>query len=345
MREKEIFREFCPIIHKAFPTPDSCLLTLSSAMISPVLQPGQFINIMPPGEGGSRKNNSGIREGWLPGDGTGNPRHYALLRRPLSMHQVHRSERTGQVDSFSVLFRIIGKGTRLIADKEPGDVLDVLGPLGHPFPDPPEGRDVAYFIAGGFGIAPLIPMAEKVHQAGMTTAVFWGVESFDIMPLECSDCDEVESGAVNDTNDAREVNDASVAGNHLVIERLKRQGIPSYIAVRSGQFTTREKNVFSGTVVDLFEHFRKRNTDHETLCPIIYTCGPEAMMRTVTEYATAKGWPCRVSLEKFMACGIGACMSCVCKLAAFGDGPGFSYRRTCTDGPSFWGEHVLWQEK
>lgn len=68
---------------------------------------------------------------------------------------------------------------------------------------------------------------------------------------------------------------------------------------------------------------------------VVYVCGPEAMARIVTAQAAAAGVPCQVSLERLMACGIGACLSCVVTTT---DGQ----RRACVDGPVFDAAHVVW---
>jgi len=60
----------------------------------------------------------------------------------------------------------------------------------------------------------------------------------------------------------------------------------------------------------------------------IYTCGPEAMMQAVAKMADQHNIPCEVSLERTMACGIGACLCCVTKTDT-------GNRCVCTDGPIF----------
>ena len=60
----------------------------------------------------------------------------------------------------------------------------------------------------------------------------------------------------------------------------------------------------------------------------VYTCGPEAMMKTVAKMAARSGVNCEVSLERTMACGIGACLCCVTKTQT-------GNRCVCTDGPVF----------
>ena len=68
---------------------------------------------------------------------------------------------------------------------------------------------------------------------------------------------------------------------------------------------------------------------------IVYTCGPEPMQRIVAKMAAEAGVPCQVSLERLMACGIGACLSCVVTTT---DG----LKRACVDGPVFAAEEVVW---
>jgi len=68
---------------------------------------------------------------------------------------------------------------------------------------------------------------------------------------------------------------------------------------------------------------------------IAYTCGPEVMQSIVARQASAAGVPCQVSLERLMACGIGACLSCVVTTT---DGQ----RRACVDGPVFSAGEVVW---
>jgi len=70
----------------------------------------------------------------------------------------------------------------------------------------------------------------------------------------------------------------------------------------------------------------------------VFTCGPEVMQRIVAGQAAVHGVPCQVSLERLMACGIGACLSCVVATTS-------GQRRACVDGPVFHAEEVVWDER
>lgn len=70
---------------------------------------------------------------------------------------------------------------------------------------------------------------------------------------------------------------------------------------------------------------------------MIYTCGPEVMMKAVAAYADHKNIECEVSLENLMGCGIGACLCCIVDTVDKGN------VNTCTDGPIFNASQLKWQ--
>jgi dihydroorotate dehydrogenase electron transfer subunit len=82
--------------------------------------------------------------------------------------------------------------------------------------------------------------------------------------------------------------------------------------------------------------------------PIIYTCGPEPMMKRVADIALRLKIPCQIAVERSMACGMGTCQSCCIRVKkpdpALPPLPGseWCYRLACTDGPIFTAEQLLW---
>lgn len=66
-----------------------------------------------------------------------------------------------------------------------------------------------------------------------------------------------------------------------------------------------------------------------------YVCGPEPMQRIAAQQCARAGVPCQVSLERFMACGVGACLSCVVETRG-------GLKRACVDGPVFDAAEVVW---
>lgn len=74
----------------------------------------------------------------------------------------------------------------------------------------------------------------------------------------------------------------------------------------------------------------------------ILCVGPMPMMKAVSSWADGHGLDCYVSLEQRMACGIGICLVCVCKIKAQEEGIPFDHKRCCKDGPVFDAKEVIW---
>ena len=100
-----------------------------------------------------------------------------------------------------------------------------------------------------------------------------------------------------------------------------------YIATEDGSCGTK------GTVIDAIK-------DKGIQGDVIYACGPTPMLRAIKEYAMEKGIECQLSLEERMACGIGACLACVCKSKDKDAHSNVNNKRICKDGPVFLAEEV-----
>ncbi len=68
---------------------------------------------------------------------------------------------------------------------------------------------------------------------------------------------------------------------------------------------------------------------------IIYACGPTPMLRGIKQYAEENNIMCQISMEEKMACGIGACLACVCKTKDVDEHSQVKNKRICADGPVF----------
>ena len=73
---------------------------------------------------------------------------------------------------------------------------------------------------------------------------------------------------------------------------------------------------------------------------IIYACGPTPMLRALKEYAAKEGIECWISLEERMACGVGACLGCVCHSKDVDEHSNVRNTRVCKDGPVFLADEV-----
>jgi len=95
-----------------------------------------------------------------------------LLRRPFSI-----SDAKG--DEVSILYSVVGRGTGMLSRLAPGDVLDVLGPVGHYF-DPPKEAELHLLVAGGVGVAPF-PLLARALAASGRVVVLLGARSADCL--------------------------------------------------------------------------------------------------------------------------------------------------------------------
>ena len=98
--------------------------------------------------------------------------------------------------------------------------------------------------------------------------------------------------------------------------------VPTYIATEDGSAGAK------GTVLDCIREYALEGD-------IIYACGPTPMLKALKEYAAQKGMECYLSLEQRMACGVGACLACVCGSTQVDAHSNVHNKRVCVEGPVF----------
>lgn len=292
-----------------------CRLRFHAPAIAESSIPGQFVNVRFPGEIDKPRAFDSYADvveyhkthpvGEAP----------FLLARPFG---VHRAGADGWVE---ILFKVVGRGTRLLAGARPGAELDVLGPIGNGFDltNPPQ---TAVLVAGGTGIAPLYLLAEHLHRAGSRLVVLVGM-GFAV-PMTVSDSDEVVHFL------DREVT--------AVIDEYVELGAVVRIATVEPR-----KGCYTGTSADLLSQYLDALSPGERSGKAIFSCGPWAMQAAVAGLAARHGMACQVLLEERMGCGLGACMACVCKIRQ--ETGEYKYKRVCVDGPVFRAEDVGWEER
>jgi len=287
-------------------------LTLAASEFPEAL-PGQFVQILctEPSD-----------EGWTGG---------AFVRRPFSIGGLRRrparslrgkgglpSCESGPVE-IEILHRAIGIGTRWLARLQAGEQVSILGPLGQPFRMPGPDRRTALLVGGGIGLPPLIWLAAALHQAEVTSIAFCGARTADVLPL---------------TRDCAVVCPPDQPAPFCA--EFARSNTPGIVATDDGSLGSR------GLIPDVFAAYLDRHPEVAD-SSIVYTCGPDPMMRAVAEVCRARRLPCQVCLERMMACGMGTCQSCVVRTQDSGAPDGWRYRLCCTDGPVFDSEAVIWE--
>ena len=225
-----------------------------------------------------------------------------LLPRPISLAGV---DKEGGI--LRLVYRISGAGTGSFAQLQPGDTIDLMGPLGNGFPlDAVHGKPI-YLIGGGIGIPPLLETARELKGTDRNA----------------------EITAVLGYHDSRTFLADEFAAYGMVC-----------IASEDGSVGTK------GTVLDVLKNANAgKRTDcekqqilREESC--IFACGPTPMLRALKEYAAEYGIPCWLSLEERMACGVGACLACVCHTTEKDEHSQVKNRRVCKEGPVFKAEEI-----
>ena len=112
----------------------------------------------------------------------------------------------------------------------------------------------------------------------------------------------------------------------FLLDEFKKQG-EVYIATEDGSVGTK------GNVLDAI---RENALDAE----VIYACGPTPMLRALKNYAAENNIECWICMEEKMACGIGACLACVCKSKEVDGHTNVHNKRVCKEGPVFLAEEV-----
>ena len=97
--------------------------------------------------------------------------------------------------------------------------------------------------------------------------------------------------------------------------------------------------MLQGYITDLAQGWLEALTDRERADVSIYACGPHPMLEATARLAREFDLPCQVSLEEFMACGVGGCAGCTVRITT-PEGP--AMKRVCVDGPVFDASLIDW---
>jgi dihydroorotate dehydrogenase electron transfer subunit len=229
------------------------------------------------------------------------------MRRPLSIMRTDAN--AGWIE---VLYKAVGEGLRVLASKKAGEVLSVIGPIGHGFTPSPE-RPKSLLIGGGVGIPPIVFLAEtlKDSNAAWQPLVLMGSEI--PFPFELANS-EIASKWLPD----------EISSTMPLLEEWQ-------VAARLASLSD-FAGVYRGYVTELACEWLNSLGKDELAQTEIFACGPTAMLKAVADMARQYDLPCQVSLEEFMACAVGGCAGCTV-LVQTDDGP--AMKRVCVDGPVF----------
>ena len=229
-----------------------------------------------------------------------------LLGRPLALYDTVLSA-SGEPIGLDIVYLVMGKMTSRLARYQPGQQLDIWGPLGNGFT--PSSAEHLLLVAGGIGQTPFPAVAQEAL----------GLRVYGDPPRSAPRVQQVTM-----------LYGARTAEYLAGLDDFERRGIRLQISTDDGS------RGHHGFVTELLQaELAKKTGTMEVFC-----CGPEPMMERVAEITERAGVQCQVSLETPMACGIGICFSCVAKVRD-ADG-GWDYKRTCVEGPVFEAARIEW---
>ena len=229
-----------------------------------------------------------------------------LLARPFALYDVY-ADASRKFEFIEFGYVVVGKMTTLLESMKVGDRVEIWGPLGNGFPLPT--ADHLIIAAGGIGQTPFLAV---IREALMRKVYGNPGRIVTKPPSRITLCYGVRSIEF-------------LAG----VEAFEAEGIEVQIATDNGSAG------HHGYVTDLLKPLLAAA---ETPT-VVYCCGPEPMMHAVSKLLTEANIPGWLSLETPMACGFGACFSCVTRIVQQ-DGT-WDYRRVCVEGPVFAADKVV----
>jgi dihydroorotate dehydrogenase electron transfer subunit len=226
------------------------------------------------------------------------------LRRPLSVHQVSSRE-------IALLFKVAGKGTLWLSQRQTSERIDILGPLGKGFSIEPGARNLL-LVAGGIGIAPLVFLMQHASSQHQITLIHGASTAAQLYPSAMP-----------------KIGPSSAGKKRSKLSPLPK-GVQFIPVTEDGSMGKK------GMATDILPDFLDWADQ-------VYACGPVDMYKAMAEMSwrakqsNLKLRKCQVSLEVRMGCGFGACYSCAINTKK-------GLKQVCRDGPVFELDDIIWQE-
>ncbi len=234
-----------------------------------------------------------------------------LLGRPFALYDTILDE-SGRAIGIDVGFHVVGKMTGIMEQLSPGDSLELWGPLGNGFPA--VQADHLIQVAGGIGYTPFVATSREALLRKN-----YGTDS-NRQRIEAKKASLIYG--VREKRFCADVSDLSDI-----------EGLDIHLCTEDG--SAGEHALVTDLLLPML-------TDRPAEEKIVFTCGPIRMMQAVAQMCEQRNVECWVSLETPMACGFGACFSCVVPTKQADDQ--WDYRRSCLEGPVFPGAEIAWEQ-
>ncbi len=225
------------------------------------------------------------------------------LRRPFSVHQVSPRE-------IALLFKVAGKGTLWLSQQQPGDRIDILGPLGRGFSIEPGARNLL-LVAGGIGIAPLVFLMHHASSQHQITLIHGASTVAQLYTERCQPTTISYQGV----QFVPVTEDGSMGKKGMATDIL-----PDFLDWADQVYACGPADMYKAMALTLNPSPLKGEEKGEG-----------------EQQSNLKLRKCQVSLEVRMGCGFGACYSCTINTKK-------GLKQVCRDGPVFELDDIIWQE-
>ena len=237
----------------------------------------------------------------------------SALRRPFSIFNAE----DGRLE---LLYKKVGRGTAALNDVKPGETVEVLGPLGRGFPTTCDGTPL--LVGGGYGVAPLYFLARRL-ALGNNRITEWSNGRME----------EASGHSIIRPFDHSIIRPKLFIGGRtkddlLALDRFAALGVEVFAATNDGSCGTK-----GFAVVPLDAELNRLRAAGERFA--LFACGPDGLLKAVSERACALGVPGWISVDRHMVCGVGACYACIQRTVK-------GNARCCVDGPVFKATDLVW---
>jgi dihydroorotate dehydrogenase electron transfer subunit len=234
------------------------------------------------------------------------------MRRPFSIMRTHAGE-----GSIEILYKVLGQGSRLLAQRRAGERLSLMGPIGNRFRTHAE-RPRPLLLGGGVGIPPMVFLADRLRrQRVYRPLILMGSEV--PFPFQARPSRLLVAGIP--------------AAVTAAMPLLEDWGIASRLASLQGY-----RGCYPGHVTALAREWLAALGPDQLAQVEVFACGPHPMLAAAARLARGLDLPCQLCLEEYMACAVGGCAGCA---VAVRTERGRAMKRVCVDGPVFDAEAVF----
>ncbi|MFZ5943051.1 MAG: FAD-binding oxidoreductase [Bacillota bacterium] len=234
------------------------------------------------------------------------PGQFVMLRLtqqtdPLFRRPLTVSRIYREEGAIEILYKVVGRGTEIMTGWESGQVCEMLGPLGNGFLLPQSAQTIAV-LGRDTGIGPLAALADEAASKGIRVLAFLSAKSSELLD----------------------------AYKYLE-EKCKLFLFPDQGAWRCGKFMTKQLDETAG----------KSKIDQIFMGGLCSFCPSCSLIKNIHKISQHNQIKAQISLDQYMACGLGACQGCVIELYSCQKQLDRCYKRVCKEGPVFMSWEVV----